>query len=377
MEQKLQNLNKNILLVASEFPPMPGGIGNHAYCLAQELARLKYSVTVLTEQREQQHGEWSEFVRSNPEIKIIGVRRKRIDLVTYFLRVLQFYKLLFQISDLTVIFSGKFPVWLSGIAPRRRSIVVVHGSEIKQTGYSKRWFEKGLQKADFIVCVSNYTKAQLISHYPNLDAAKIVIINNGFKSLLTADSTCEKEINLPRLNLVTVGGIHKRKGQFNVVEALPEIIKIFPDCRYHIVGLPLEKAELLNLIGNKKVTDHVSFYHGLSDTEVRERLKASDVFMMLSEHLENGDFEGFGIAIMEAMALGLPAIGTRDSGIADAIKDEFSGKLVDPKDTAEIVQALEEITKDYSRYSADAGSWAEGFQWKHKVTEYDSLIKRL
>lgn len=356
---------------------MPGGIGNHAYCLAKELSDLKYAVTVLTEQREEKLGDWQEFVESNTNINIIGIYRTRVVFLTYILRLVYTLKLLLQGSYIAVIYSGKFPLWLNGIMPKKKSIAVIHGGEISQNGFLKRLFKKGLQKATYIVCVSNYTKKQLISRYEDIDINKVVVINNGFKNDWIVDNLVERKLETSKLNLVTVGGIHKRKGQFNVVRALPNIIKYFPETEYHIIGLPAEKDKLLNLINNEAIADRVSFYHGLNDEQVKNFLKSFHVFMMLSEQVESGDFEGFGIAAMEAMALGLPAIGTQTSGIADAIKDGYSGKLVNPQNADEVLHALIEIINNYSWFSKNAKNWAYGFQWKYKVVEYQSLINKL
>lgn len=356
---------------------MPGGIGNHAYCLAKELGYLKYSVSVLTEKREDQLGDWENLVNSNQDINIMSIPRKRIVVFTYFLRLWKLYKSINRTSYRAVFYTGKFSVWLNGLMPRTNSIVVVHGSEIKQKGVFKVLFNRGLKRAKYIVCVSNYTKDQLVGQYQNLENQKIIVINNGFKTEFSSDKHVKKDLENNRLRIVTVGGIHKRKGQFNVISALPQIIKNFPETRYNIIGLPLEKDDLVNLIDSKHVHQYVVFHHGLKDREVKDILFESDIFMMLSEHLENGDFEGFGIAILEAMALGLPAIGSRNSGISDAIKDDYSGKLVDPKNTDEIICALEKITDNYELYSKQAKHWADSFQWKYKILEYLSIIDKL
>ena len=356
---------------------MPGGIGNHSFSLAKELAVLNYGVTVLTEQREENSGEWQKFVSSNKELKIVGIRRRLFPVITYCLRIFNAYKLTRQSRWHVVIYSGKFSVWLNGLMPRTRSIVVIHGSEIKQKGLSKILFYRGLRRASRVVCVSDFTLRQLNAEYSNFEIDDASIINNGIRNDWIIEQTEQKKVDTTDIKLITVGGIHERKGQFNVVRALPRILEVFPNTKYHIVGLPVEKDRLLELISSYELGRHVVFHHGLSDKEVRDLLTNTHVFMMLSDHLENGDFEGFGIAVVEAMALGLPAIGSGNSGVADAIRVGHSGLLVDPKNIDDITDALRDIVDDYGRYSANARESAERSQWKYRVKDYRVLIDQL
>jgi glycosyltransferase involved in cell wall biosynthesis len=89
----------------------------------------------------------------------------------------------------------------------------------------------------------------------------------------------------------------------------------------------------------------------------------------------NNDFEGFGIAVLEANALGIPAIGSRDSGIADAINDGFSGILINQEDPKEIEKAISEIINNYSKFSKDVINWSENFEWNNIIKKYIKAIK--
>jgi phosphatidylinositol alpha-1,6-mannosyltransferase len=355
---------------------MPGGIGNHAYCLAKELSGLGFEVAVLTEQRERRSGDWLRFVRANKDLTIFGIRRKAVSAFTYCHRIVKANRLVRNTAWDAVIFSGKFPLWLNAVLPRTTSIAVIHGSEIKQKGLFRHLSEYSLKKISRIVCVSGFTRQQLSSQYPSIDPDDVRVINNGIRNDWAAGDA-SKGPQGSWLELVTVGGIHRRKGQANVIRALPRILKNFPNAKYHIVGLSIEEEQLRKLIRRYELHDHVVFHRGLYDDGVLDLLKRSHVFMMLSEHLENGDFEGFGIAAVESMALGVPAIGSRDSGVADAIQDGYSGRLVDPKNTEEVAEALREIVDNYPRYSANAREFAERSRWKYKVNEYRQLIDQL
>lgn len=370
-------MSRNILIVSSEFPPQPGGIGNHAYNLAKALNIQNYDVTVLTELREGRRGEWQSFVNLHPELALTGISRHRIPAVTYCRRFLRASYFLLSRSWRVVIFSGKFSIFLAGIINPAKAILVLHGSEIRQQGLAKLLFERGLRTASRIICVSRYTREQLLAEHGDRLSEKVEIVNNGIRNDWMR-STIGRSISPDnKIKLVTVGGIHRRKGQFNVIAALPEILRSVPRVEYHIVGLATEKDELVAEIGRRGLDDKVIFHHGLDDVAVRELLEDCDIFLMLSEHLPNGDFEGFGIAIMEAMALGLPAIGSRDSGISDAIDDRVSGRLVDPRNTKEIVDGLQDILENYTRYSAKASEVANKARWKHRVKQYQQIIEGL
>lgn len=364
-----------LLFCSTEFPPEPGGIGNHAFGLVRELS-LKYQVFVLTENRSKPLL-FGEFVRVQlKNTKVYGISRSPTILWTYLKRVLCFIILSKQTN--IQFFSGTFYIWLSNFSKTTaKKVVIIHGGEIKQKGLSKMLFRRALLRAHRIVCVSTYTKNKLIESYP-IDSikTKIRVINNGF---ICSDIGFNRGPFCKSLNLklITIGGVHKRKGQQNVISAIPDLIKKTIDVEYLIVGIPLEKQYMQNLSETLGVQDKVRFVGVVSDKEKWELLGSSDIFLMLSEELDNGDFEGFGIALMEAMSLGLPVIGTKNSGIADAIKDGYCGHLIDPKNSEEIVSAIQKITNQYERYSLNAKIWSQNFTWDPIGQKYLSLLEEL
>jgi phosphatidylinositol alpha-1,6-mannosyltransferase len=358
-----------ILFCSTEFPPRPGGIGNHAYGLAQELGK-KYTCEVITEVRGS-NAEFNEFCKKNlPLIKVVGITRFKPILLTYYQRCIEYYK---KRNYKVQIFSGKFFVWLCAFSSKKiNSIVVIHGSEIKQKGLSRYLFSLGLNKCKTIICVSDFTKNKLLNAYPNI-VHKTIVINNGF---IPDEIAIDRKVKSADLSLVTVGGVHKRKGQQNVIQALPELKKYFPKLIYHIVGIPQEKVHLMEIISGLKIEENVIFHGLLDENNKRKILRQADIFMMLSEELGNGDFEGFGIAILEAMNVGIPAIGTKQSGIADAISHNFSGKLVDHHDALEIVRAVIDIHNNYDIFSKNAQIWAKKFFWSSMAKEYCKVIEK-
>ena len=360
---------KKIVIIASEFPPQPGGMGNHAYHLAKYFHDSNIETAVITNFRNQK--EDIAFDRK----QLFNVYRIKRNLFTKINRIWKAFYIAKR-ND-TIIYSGKYSLWTGGllqiIFPRKKHIAVLHGSEIRAGGnFSQALTQWSLKRFDAIIAVSRFTRDIAIKFNPNL---KIDVINNGFTIPLNSTEIRMGKIDASPV-LVTVGNLTKRKGQHNVIRALPILQKLYPRIHYHCVGIPTDKQLLTKLAASLHVEKNVTFHGALASKDATSILKQSDVFCMLSDVLENGDFEGFGIAILEANALGLPAIGSNNSGIADAISMGFSGELVNSKDSQEILTALSKIMDDYHEYSANAISWSTNFSWDLIGKKYFEIIER-
>ena len=353
-----------ILLISSEFPPLPGGIGHHAYHLSKYLKKAGFDITVLTDVRHAIQD--SAF----DEIQPFSVYRIKRDRLTQFNRIRKAIQLERQ-SDV-VICSGKFPLWLGAFLHlffRRRFLAVLHGSELKAGGLVTQTLTKwSLRQFDALIAVSSFTKAYALTIDPGLS---IEVVSNGIELETFTESTTKKA---PTLNLVTVGNLTYRKGQQNVIKALPLLKEKFPQIHYHCVGILTEIEKFSALAQSLDVLDCITFHGILTDFERNNILQQATVFVMLSDIVAN-DFEGFGIAILEANALGIPAIGSQDSGIADAIKNGYSGFLVNQSDPKSILDAVERILDDYSRLSIQAIDWSIKFDWNIVVAKYIKIIE--
>ena len=122
--------NHHIVIVSSEFPPQPGGIGNHAYNLAQSLYKEGYSVEVITDQRSKSGVDEMKFDQDLP-FKVHRVRRLSIRFLMYVNRIFKVRKYFKNAS--TVIATGKFSLWLVGflsLFSKTKCIAVIHGTEV-------------------------------------------------------------------------------------------------------------------------------------------------------------------------------------------------------------------------------------------------------
>ncbi|HEY9167855.1 MAG TPA: glycosyltransferase family 4 protein [Lutibacter sp.] len=360
--------NKSILIVSSEFPPQPGGIGNHAYNLAKQLQLNGFSVTALTDIRSKNGIEEQQFDATLP-FKVVRIKRYNIILLTYLKRIFKYRSLLTK--NAMVLATGKFSLWMVGLDPflkNKKKYAVIHGSELNLKGFNNKLTNNALSNFNKIIAVSNYTES-LMAH---LNQSNIAVIPNGFN---VENSTNEKPINkvvkdIENPILITVGNVTERKGQLNVIKSLPLLIEKYPNIHYHIVGIPTRKQDFEFVAEKLHVADHITFHGLVTEQEKHQLLQESTIFVMLSTKTITGDVEGFGIAIIEANSFGLPAIGSDNSGIVDAINNNISGKLVDPTSKHALLNAVIEISNNYNNYSINATAWSSQFKWNVIIKKY-------
>ena len=363
--------SNKVLLITSEFPPQPGGIGTHAYQLGTALAAEGKMVTVLCDQRSKDGIEESTF---DALLKVTVNRTKRITplFITFFNRINKAISLARKHD--VVLVSGKFSLWTGAILKRvfkKKSIAILHGSELLLPGkIEKRLTSWAIKQMDACISVSKYT-ASLVGtlQTPNF------IIPNG--CMIDCSNLPPQKKMSQGISLVTVGNLTQRKGQHNVITALPLLLKRYPKLQYKVIGIPTEIDRLQALAYELDVSSHISFMGRVSENEKPHLLKEQYVFIMLSEQTSTGDVEGFGIAVIEANALGLPAIGSKGCGIEDAIKEDYSGFLVDPHDPESIDKALENIILNYDQFSENAKKWASNFEWPLLIKKYLEVIESI
>ena len=357
-----------ILILTSEFPPQPGGIGNHALHLAKGLQGAGFGVTLVCDLRSDIGVEEREFDAGLP-FRVVRIPRRKIVLFSYVDRIKTAFSLARE--NEMVLCSGKFSLWVGAFLSlffKRKFVAVIHGSELRLPNpLLRKLTSLSLKRFEEVIAVSNFTK-DLVSH---LKLKSIYVVPNGFE-MDVPEQLHEKEEPVPVL--ITVGNVMKRKGQHNVINALPLLLKRFPDLKYHIVGIPTRQERLEKLALDLGVEKAVVFYGKVSEEEKLRLLEQADIFVMLSENTKDGDVEGFGIAILEANALGIPAIGALGCGIEDAIADGVSGRLINNKSPQEFEEALIAILNDYQSYSERAKVWSEGFGWEKVIKDYLKIL---
>lgn len=200
-----------------------------------------------------------------------------------------------------------------------------------------------LGSVDRLICVSHAARDSFLEH--GLDSIQIKAVCNGIEPRRSRLDPAQarrhllSELGLPsgaRL-LLTIGRFTQQKGHEFLLRALPILDEIQPGERAYLlwVGQGEGRAALEALARELGLEDRVLFLGQRRD--IASLLRASDAFVLPSL------FEGLPLVALEAMAGGLPLVGTRVCGTEEAIGSEEFGWLVPPRDPHALAQSLAQV----------------------------------
>lgn len=221
-------------------------------------------------------------------------------------------------------------------------VMTRHGLGSNENGPVKRLITRMISKhfTDRIIAISRAVKIGLIDS--GVPADMITTIYNGIdlSRFAKVKGTLRRELNLaPDIPIVgIVARLVPEKGYEYAINAFYQVLKVFPSVRLIIIGEgPLEES-LKDMCKRLGIKDHVIFMGYRQDVESLEA--DFDVFVLPSIS------EGLGLALLEAMALGKPAVATETGGIPEVIKHKVNGFLVPPGNDKYLAEGIIEALSD-------------------------------
>lgn len=194
-----------------------------------------------------------------------------------------------------------------------------------------------------VMAISLPSMERLVDQYRLAPPDQVVLVVNGVDVAHFRQPPPPQALERFRqsLGLTTgpvVGGIARLspvKGFDLLLEAVPALVAKFPGFRVLLVGDGPAREALIAQAYRLGIEERVLISHPLRDTRVA--LAAMDVFV--APALE----EGFGLALVEAMAAGVPVIAARAGGPAEIVEDGRSGLLVPPGESRPLAEAIDRL----------------------------------
>jgi glycogen synthase len=371
-----------ILLVPSAYYPHVGGIEELTRQLALELERLGHEARVVTNR-------WPDGVAAEEVLDGVRVRRLRFELPAASPRALVRFgsrapiaasSLLrlcrsFRPDVVHAIGAGPNAAYLAALRGRLGAALVLT-AQGEFGGDPQRAFERSrslrgglsrlLRRGSAVTACSSFVLDELARVFEV--AAPAVVIPNGVSP---------DEFDVPRPAANGLGRYVFAVGRLVEQKAFDTLLRGFARAeldgrRLVVAGDGPERPALERLAGELGVD--VSFVGSVGRCRLVELMRGADLFAFPSR------YEAFGIALLEAMAAGTPAVAARVGGIPEFASDGENALLVPPDDEDALAAALTRLASDHAlreRLAAGGLARAEELSWARIAARYVTLYRRV
>jgi phosphatidyl-myo-inositol dimannoside synthase len=333
------------LLFCFSYPPLDGGISRLCAELVAGLQRKGVAMEVLSQQRDATGSE----IPKAPERRVTMHRPRR---------ELQAFRSLLRVDRSTAVICG---IWypeglLASLAGLRPLVVLAHGLELNPTRgrwrrRAWRWMmRRVLRNATLIVANSRYT-AKLVDRFAPGARVTAVPLGVDHRRFCPGDRAAARRcLAIPEDKhvILTVARVVAHKGHRLVFRALAAM----SDCRradflYLVAGRGRDMPALQQEAASLGLDRVVRWLGYVPEADLPDLYRSADLFALCTrEERDEPDVEGFGLAFLEAQACGIPVVGTRTGGIADAVQDGRGGWLIGQDDVGGLEKILASVAVD-------------------------------
>ena len=181
--------------------------------------------------------------------------------------------------------------------------------------------------------------------------------------------------------IVTVARLEGYKGVDTGIRSLVRLREMGVDAQYAIVGGGRARETLRRLSEELGLADRVRFLGNIPDSDLPAFYNVGTVYLGVTRRGDGSCVEGFGVALAEASASGLPVIAGRSGGLAEAVEDGQTGLVVDPEDIDSVAAALHRVLTDdlLARRFGQAGRRAveTQYNWDRVLRELREIESQL
>lgn len=357
-----------ILILTHEFAPTKGGIATFTEEMARAAVKLGRVVEVWAPKAEKNQDSDFPFTIRRLELKgsqdISCQARLAMEMIRERRRMRKAIVYLCEPGPvLAMCYLQFFKTFKPG-----KLVITFHGSEIQTFAANpgKRVAVNALiKRADRISTPSEFTHSLLKKHFSGA-RQKTFLTPCALRSDFAA-SAARPTRSSKKVNILTVGRLHPRKGQAFILAALAQLPRqLRRQVTFWIVGTGKKhgyEAELRQLA--KTIDFDVKFFGDVSNEQLEDLYAHADIFSMTSVNFRKS-VEGFGLVYLEAAAHGLPIVAHRIGGVAEAVSHGENGILVEPGNQAQLTDAFAQLIQDRElreKMGRNGKKWARRNTW--------------
>jgi colanic acid/amylovoran biosynthesis glycosyltransferase len=238
---------------------------------------------------------------------------------------------------------------LTSIAWKIPYSLTIHGPEELLNADSYHLREK-LEQVSFVFCISDFCRSQLCQITPPSLWPRFTVARLGVDPVALAPPYPPRSSSNVPIQIVCTGRLVAAKGHRTLLQAVKMLREHGMEIEATLIGNGPERSALETFVRINDLEDAVGFTSSLSHQQTLKLVRATDIFVLASFA------EGIPVALMEAMAFGVPCVSTSIAGIPELIRSGIEGILVPPANVEALAEAIESLALDGSLRSFMGGS---------------------
>ena len=252
-------------------------------------------------------------------------------------------------------------------------LTTFHGYDMSRylKKYGRHAYDSLFTQGDLFLPISEHWKNKLIELGCPLE--KIVIHRMGIDTAKFTFPARKPKMN-DKVQFLSIGRLVEKKGFQYSIRAVATIRETFPNIEYTIIGEGPLRRSLESLIDELHVGDCVHLLGWMRQDELVQALTDADILLAPSVTSHNGDQEGIPVALMEALALGLPVISTLHSGIPELIQDRKTGLLVPERDVDALSNKLKYVLLNQEYWAQAAKAGRKYVEENHEINKLNDQL---
>lgn len=256
--------------------------------------------------------------------------------------------------------------WISGIPFSFTS----HANDLFQRGWL---LKEKVNRSAFAVTISEYNRRFLIDR--GAPEEKIHVIHCGVDMEFFRPRMTQAVDSITKIG--TIGRMVEKKGFDTLIDACELLRK--KGCSFHleIAGSGPLYNDLHDRINVKNLSDKINLIGALPHDRIPAWLKSKDIFALPCKRDKNGDMDGIPVVLMEAMAMGVPVISSRVSGIPELVEDGKTGLLIAENDAESLSDAILKILSDESLRNSIIKNGIEKVKHEFELSKNAALLSTL
>jgi glycogen synthase len=275
-----------------------------------------------------------------------------------------------------IIHAHDWMTYAAGIQAKKTSgkplVIHVHATEYDRSGYLGGPvfdFEKtGMEAADKIVSVSQWTKDIIVSKY-GIAPEKIEVVHNGITAAEESISFEEPRVGS---HIVTfLGRVTQQKGPAYFVEAARKVSEKFPDAHFIVAGAGDLLPQTIERVAQLRMSDRFHFTGFLNKEWISKIWSMSNVYVMPSVS------EPFGITPLEAIQAGVPVIVSNQSGVAEVMPHALKVNFWDTEALAESICSILKYKSLSSMMKSHGEKEVKRLSWRNAAVKIKTLYEEI